>query len=111
MKKIILLLVVLLSFSGCSLYPVYEIYYAVYGTATTATIRYIDNTGANIEEEITLPWYKEYFITDGNPVGISAKNTSNGEIDVRLYFDKRGYWQPYERKISNSSVSISGVIY
>ena len=110
MKKIIVLFVVF-SFVGCESYFNYSLNYAVHGSATTATVTYLNNAGETVEEEITIPWDKVIFITDNNPIAIKAVNTSGGEIDVRVFFDKRGFWQTYERKISSSSVRISGVIH
>ena len=110
MKKIITLLIVLF-LSSCSWYQNYTLKYAVCGSATTATVTYLNNVGENIQEEVVLPWSKVIFITDNNPIAINVLNTSEGEIDVRVFFDKRGFWQTYKIESASSVVAIQGVIH
>ncbi len=110
MKKIIVVLIVLALFS-CDWYQNYTLKYAVCGTATTANVTYLNNVGESILIAVDLPWSKTIFISDNNPIGINVLNTSDGVIDVRVFFDKRGFWQIYGRVVDPSIATIKGNIH
>jgi hypothetical protein len=106
MKYILLIIVLLLS--SCS--ESYLVKYTMQGTATTADITYYDN-GNNVEESVTLPWSKEIFVRDGDLVGISAHNTSAGEMDCIIFFYGHGNIQTFERQKDEIYILIKGVIH
>jgi hypothetical protein len=107
--KIILGFLLLIIFS-CELDEGYIIDYSVCGSATTATITYYDN-GINYTEEAVLPWSKSIIIPDGEMVGLIVRNTSDGEIDCRIFFTKYEDKETYKRAKDLFFVTIKGVIH
>lgn len=84
--------------------------YSISGTAIEAKILYIDN-GINIETIETLPWSKDIFIDDGDLVGISAFNKSEGKMNVRIFFmGNDGLWKVYKTGTSETFIMLKGII-
>lgn len=106
MRYIIFITVLLLS--SCS--ESYLVKYTLQGTATTADITYYDN-GVNVSESISIPWSKEIFVRDGDMIGISAHNTSYGEMDCMILFYGNGNIQLYDRQVDDLYILIKGVIH
>ena len=101
-------LFIILLFS-CEISEGYLIEYSIKGSATDARIIYLI-IGENIEEVVTLPWEKSFFISKDEIIGLSVFNLSAGEIDVRVFFTGNGDKQLYRRVISDDYVMIKGNI-
>ena len=103
MKKILVLLSVLVLFSGCEghFYTslMYEVSYCVDGEGT-AEINYISESLDMVNKNVNLPWNYHGQFSDGDVVGINAIGRSEITVEVLFYFDRK------EQKRSNDLICI-----
>ncbi len=109
MKKIIILLVAVLVCSCGNLgYLVSYQVYSVSGEPEEIQVTYLCS-GFTYNETVITPWTYKTFCNDNDLIGVSAFSGSE-EIEIRVFFKKKGSWENYEIISGVGEVTVKGVI-
>lgn len=133
MKKILLVMSVLVLFSGCgerpvlmkySIYPKDTTFYDSCGVkdvshslAKTATTTYLSSSNNLVTKKINLPYELEQIVYFGFDFSIDAINTTeniseyeNFNIEIRVHYKISGVWYNIENSSSLYFTELVGVI-
>ncbi len=109
MKKIVILLVAVLVVSCGNLgYLVSYSVDTVSGEPAEIKVTYLCS-GFTYNETVTTPFYYKTFCNNNDLIGISAYSGSE-EIEIRVFFKKKGSWENYEIISGVGEVTVKGVI-
>ena len=92
-KAILLLLIILLSFSACNLFTPPQVKYEVTGTALTVDLTIENEDGGTSQfSDKPLPWTYSFTGASGDFVYVSAQNQGDtGSVTATIYIDGEEY--------------------